>query len=193
MPARIFYFGCVGQPGHYLWSENLRHVYEPHECPWRDFELDGKLCPKGIEHQGVAKLTYKEGWTALAFWDRTVDKRGGCNSAFLLNGTLTFEQACQTAKHLMPSIWNRFPYGIIADEPVTPLPLSNEERWKPVITNDIKAKALEWWGQVKPENRERASIHIFELYVSALSSINEMLIEKRDRNANRKDSNLQAD
>lgn len=48
----IFYFGCVGEPGHFLWDEHLRRYYgDEHPdlsigFPCKIHILDGGLFPK---------------------------------------------------------------------------------------------------------------------------------------------------
>ena len=59
--------------GHCLHDEMLRHIWEtPEGFPWRREELDG--------------------WTALAFWDRSLDHRRNSNSAFFWKGDHNFYQ-----------------------------------------------------------------------------------------------------
>ncbi len=53
------------------------------------------------------RLVHVQGWTALAFWDRSSDRRGGSNSAILAAGTLDFEAMVAIAADNFPSVWAR--------------------------------------------------------------------------------------
>ena len=124
--GRAYYFGCLrgvnGQTeaGHYLYDERLRSV------PWRQRKaatpwehIDAKLAPmlryREEAPQGHAALHHKDGWTALAFWDRSGDSRGNSNSTFLLEGTLTFDQARVVARDVFPALFERFPFDVVEE------------------------------------------------------------------------------
>ena len=67
--------------------------------------------------EGLAKLHNRrdgngEYWTALAFWDCSVDERPGSNSVFILEGLYNFEQALEIAKKTFPTIFKRFKFEI---------------------------------------------------------------------------------
>ena len=113
-----FYFGCWNEPGHFLRSANGRthHVDAtlPDDFPlmWRI--LDGGLLPPcRPQVEGIATFIHINGWTVLSFWDRSVDKRPGCNSAFLLRGIYTFDVACKAAAEMFPTVWGRFQFEIM--------------------------------------------------------------------------------
>lgn len=121
-----YYFGCVDGPGHIFRGPGPRtRVYALEEHLAQLFGgLDGKLCwnsPRSDrdrfvdrnETEGRAFITHCGGWTALAFWDRSVDRRGACNSAFFVQGTLTFAQIVWVARHCWPKIWARFTFPVI--------------------------------------------------------------------------------
>lgn len=122
--TECLYFGCIGRPGHYLWAKEGDRMVEA----WRretevrhrlGGTLDGALCWNGRkesgrdETEGRAFLTHRGGWTALAFWDRSVDRRGACNSVFLAPGELTFEQLVRLARHHWPKVWERFTFPVV--------------------------------------------------------------------------------
>jgi len=93
----VYYFGCVGQAGHYMHDVNMRHDWKFMESnPWYP-HLDGAF--KGLQH--------KEGWTALAMHDFTVDSRPGSNSIFLAEGTFTREEMIVIAYNNFPTIAKR--------------------------------------------------------------------------------------
>lgn len=122
-----YYFGCVGRAGHHLWSVVGGSI------TWasRDIQneiyralgnLDRELCWNYClghasynrdETEGRALLTHRNNWSAIAFWDRTVDRRGACNSVFVAPGTLTFKQICRLAHHWWPKVWARFDFPIV--------------------------------------------------------------------------------
>lgn len=77
------YFGCHREAGHYLWLPGMRHTYAIKFGLDKLVNLDGQLVPKGInEAQQLAAFSRLGGYryAALSWWDRSVDKRGACNS-----------------------------------------------------------------------------------------------------------------
>ena len=114
LPSPLYY-GCWDDVGHYLhrvsgMTISLQRVEK--ELPW-GYHVDGGLAPQNSgQIQGQASLHHKDGWTALSFWDRTVDKRPGSSSTFLAKGTYDFEAMKKIAQENFPSIWQRFPFEI---------------------------------------------------------------------------------
>lgn len=126
--SAMFYNGCWGNVGHYLFSEDGSSKLAA-IGPFKRGELDCCLCPgyaplgasyavrKASERpraqvEGEAKLTHRDGWTALAFWDRSVDKRGNSNSCFVIEGTHTFEEMIELARARFPRVMERFKFEI---------------------------------------------------------------------------------
>ena len=74
------YFGCSRVPGHFLHRQGMRAVYFYGQRELSRF--DGMLPPQTDTTGYIATVSRLEGWglSALAFWDYSVDKRGGCNS-----------------------------------------------------------------------------------------------------------------
>jgi hypothetical protein len=114
----MFYFGCweKDRPGHYLFGAGGRHPSDG-ECPfdpWSggDKQIDGGYCPPNRQVEGAAALTLKDGWTILAFWDRSVDHRPNSNSAFIEKGMLTFDDMVAQARAEFPEIWGRFAFEV---------------------------------------------------------------------------------
>lgn len=113
----LLYFGCIGESGHYLWSSPYRRTRDIDETPW-GMKIDGKLCPpadpwgRNGQPQGRAALHHKDGWTALAFWDRSVDKRPGSNSVFVADECLSFDQIVTVAKERFPGVWKRLAFDV---------------------------------------------------------------------------------
>lgn len=112
-----YYLGCWDGPGHYLIREGGAWVhYQERPTTLRD--LDCGYAPKDENQpQGAANLVHEAGQTILAFWDRTGDKRFGSNSAFLLPGTLDFDEAVAAARRAFPRIWARLDAAGVAVVP----------------------------------------------------------------------------
>lgn len=115
---RLFYFGCIEVAGHYLWDHNLKYVQRKYNnvLPWEN--LDGVLCPQITNENGVVKLHHKEGWTAAAFWDYSVDHRPGSNSVFFAEGIHGVYHMIEFIKKRFPSICKRFDFELV--EFITP-------------------------------------------------------------------------
>jgi hypothetical protein len=120
MTDGMYYFGCWQEAGHYLRTPDGRtgEYALPHDFPFRVHTLDGGfLPPKLPETEGRATLFHINGWTVMTFWDRSVDKRGACNSSFVFRGKLTFAEACALAADKFPSVWNRFQFPVTEYQP----------------------------------------------------------------------------
>jgi hypothetical protein len=111
-----YYFGCWDGPGHYLRDTHGRMMREstiPTDFPCPPNCFDGCfLPPKLPELEGRASLVHLNGWTILAFWDRSVDKRGKCNSAFILRNYHDFDEAKRLAQVCFPQVWKRFTFEV---------------------------------------------------------------------------------
>jgi hypothetical protein len=128
---KVGYHGCWREAGHHLWAAGMRwatwrrsvHERMGHPLipqPWGD-HLDAVLCP-GVtyvrEHmrtpdeqpEGLGLIHHKDGWTAWAFWDRSVDKRGNSNSVFLAKGEHGFETMKALALEHFPEVMGRFKF-----------------------------------------------------------------------------------
>lgn len=84
---------------------------------------DAALCPGPRErwtntvwcedqHEGLAALHHKDGWTALAWWDRSVDKRHNSNSVLIAEGTFTADEMLDMGRRHFPTVMGRFTYDI---------------------------------------------------------------------------------
>lgn len=126
LDVECFYFGCMERAGHFMHGRDSGRARAVEPVLVKVFGgIDTKLCwnsprsrlhdydPGRDETEGRAFVTHRDGWTALAFWDRSVDKRGGCNSAFFVKGTLTFAQIVRVARHHWPKIWSRFTFPVV--------------------------------------------------------------------------------
>lgn len=82
-----YFFGCNLRSGHYLLGPKLRYLDDREQRGWYDRmeRLDGSLAPKpGPQKEGVAWAWRLTGFTprpysALSWWDRSVDSREGSN------------------------------------------------------------------------------------------------------------------
>lgn len=135
--VRVFYFGCWDQPGHHLWyrgsdgtpikrydqGESDRRLLGSHphssgppltrgEIPW-GYGLDGGLLKGRTLRQGEAVVEQRDGWTALSFWDYSVDSRGGSSSTFVFDALLDPEQALRAAREAFPPIFARFDFEVV--------------------------------------------------------------------------------
>lgn len=120
--TRVYYFGCNREPGHYWFEPGMRSTKD------RLPIIDGMFCPMDSEAEGPAQLVYltpgqyRKAWTLIAFWDRTVDGRPGSNSAFMVEGTVSFEEAVAHSRAAFPSIWSRFTFEVRQWSPLPPTP-----------------------------------------------------------------------
>jgi hypothetical protein len=127
---RMFYFGPWDHAGHYFFDERGSSVREdlvpgfPFGYYAGKISVDGCLqpgCPKPndrlrrrtrAEVEGEALLHHIDGWTALCFWDRSVDRRGACNSNYFAEGEFTFEQMVEMAKTRFAYRWNKMKFEV---------------------------------------------------------------------------------
>jgi hypothetical protein len=116
----IFYFGCRGGAGHHLFHPSGGMAYGfsvPVDFPCSESPDATFLPSKEHEVEGVASLCQVNGWTVLAFWDRSIDNRPGANSAFLVRGIMDFEAICAIAREAFPWVWQRFKFPVVERRP----------------------------------------------------------------------------
>lgn len=128
--VECYYFGCWHDSGHY-WRDkggykSSREIDAALPEIFRR-RIDGVYCPGTIpgqdykrtrpEVEGEAALHhYVEGWTVLAYWDRSVDKRGASNSAFVARGVHDFATMLAIARAQYPHVLTRRTRPIILVE-----------------------------------------------------------------------------
>jgi hypothetical protein len=105
------YFGCHRQAGHYTFAEGMREMTRRYGS--RDLSrFDGMLPPQIDTEPYIATVSRLGGWgfTALAFWDYSVDKRGGSNSV-VFAPSLTIEpiELLAEAQRRFPEVFGRLP------------------------------------------------------------------------------------
>ena len=128
--AEVYFFGVApgSTSGHYLYTPAWRTCTEAAGLSQR--QLDAEFVP-GLAHrkpdheypdpryqeQGACKLTHRfdcaalrsgrTEWTIVGWWDRTGDRRHGSNSAILVRGALSFEEAIACGREAFPQVWAR--------------------------------------------------------------------------------------
>lgn len=112
------YFGCWKEAGHFLRDTNGWQVYDsngkkPSDLPWDEGLMDGTLLRNGKVPGIVTGKVYwtcggKDAfWYAFYWWDRSVDKRGACNSGIYVRGfdhrepQSAFEYGCSQFPHVI--------------------------------------------------------------------------------------------
>jgi hypothetical protein len=105
MSEAAYYFGCVGQAGHFLHDTRLRHIWPEPTTPFG--YLDGTLTPTATTTARLAALHHKDGWTALSMHDYSVDSRPGSHSTFVFHADLDFDGALAAATEHFPAIVSR--------------------------------------------------------------------------------------
>ena len=132
--VKMFYFGPWDRAGHFWHDEHGHNVLHPErqKLPWGD-DADGQLqphregctkrafCGCGSGPEGHALIHHKDGWTALSFWDRSVDTRGACNSTYTAEGTFTFLEMARMAKERFAKRWNKHSFVVVDVTPVREL------------------------------------------------------------------------
>ena len=125
--TKMYFYGCIDDAGHYLWdNENRRSSYET-EKQWdatnpfpmappnsklpREeriaLSVDGGIQPHGRQMEHQAALHHRKGWSAIGFWDRSIDKRQGSCGAFIMEGEHDFSDIITIAKEQWPNVMKR--------------------------------------------------------------------------------------
>jgi hypothetical protein len=120
----MLYFGCRNEAGHDLWRSDGSSANVYTDTPWGR-RIDGDLVygpqarhcefrhvEAAHQQQGAAKLTHEHGWTAVDFWDRSVDARCGSHSVFVKAGTHSFEDMMAWAKAAFPWVFTRLTFEV---------------------------------------------------------------------------------
>ncbi len=118
----VYYFGCHKRVGHYLFESEGIHFYDMSILPWD--KIDGSLAPTinkiGYSNhkikqecpQGQSAMHHKDGWTAVSFWDRSIDKRSNSNSNYFINKIVTWNDMVDMCKESYPETWKRYDFDI---------------------------------------------------------------------------------
>lgn len=125
----VYHYGCVRQPGHFLRgpAPSLQYASDVERELNRIFGTlylapgkrdRGSYVTEDRQVEGQATLQYGGGYTALSFWDRSVDPRHGCVSTFVAEGTLDGRTMLEVCKASFPEIWGRFKFEVrIVEQP----------------------------------------------------------------------------
>ena len=114
MMDQWLYFGCHRVAGHYLFREGMRQIGYDRKLE-RLSHFDGKLPSQDNDAPYIATVSRLEGWgmSALAFWDYSVDKRGGCNSVvFAPSLTIAPDDLLIEAQKRFPEVFGRLPQPV---------------------------------------------------------------------------------
>lgn len=114
-----YYFGCRNKEvGHYLWRPGLNGGMLGLSRPMNHWmnRVDGFFAPRTAafeeEPEGIAAVHLVHGFTVLAFWDRSSDKRGNSSSTFMVKGLHDFDEMVSIAREAFPSVWERFQFEV---------------------------------------------------------------------------------
>jgi hypothetical protein len=112
-----FYFGCpLGDIGHYWFTPGSVHRQwlARDVQPWGT-SVDGGLQPGGalVDVQGKCRIHFKAGWTAIAWWDRSEDRRGKSCSVFALCGDHNFEHMVAAFRASFPWAADRMKFELV--------------------------------------------------------------------------------
>ena len=116
----LLYFGCPRSGvGHYLQAPGGDILQCRNATPWGN-GIDGRLAPacdasgRVTEAQGLIAVHRKDGWTALAWWDRSQDTRPGSNSAiFVASPDIGPEAALALGRKQFPWVFKRMKFELV--------------------------------------------------------------------------------
>lgn len=119
MTAPIYYFGCGRDVGHYFYepgkpSSTSRNIVAVLPESWQKV-YDAGLPPdkRRGQTEGHAKLHHEQGWTALSFWDRSVDSRGNSHSTFFVRANLDFMPMLNLCAVKFPEVFERIKFDVV--------------------------------------------------------------------------------
>ena len=105
----VIYFGCTGYAGHFIHRHGCRRPQMISVTPWNN-DIDGgplkrAKIPDLITDQYCTER--KDGWTLIAFWDRSGDSRPGSHSTFVIHADIPSQELFALARAQWPEIFNR--------------------------------------------------------------------------------------
>lgn len=118
-----FYFGCGREAGHHLFKKN-KMTADHNPLTERLQRLDGDLAPafnrQLLYHAAFSRLGAL-GYSAVSWWDHTVDTRTGSNSTIFAPTLFTSkDDILYYAKPMFPWVFSRLPQELVWWEPETP-------------------------------------------------------------------------
>jgi hypothetical protein len=106
----VLYFGWTYPAGHHLNRPRSRMGVSRRfdEQPWGT-KIDTGLCPapEPKKINGHIAVHHKDGWTAVAFWDRSGDIRPGSCTVFLTGADVSASQLLALARRQWPHVFER--------------------------------------------------------------------------------------
>lgn len=116
---KLLYFGCLGGKGHFLYDEFGMTIREETAClkymPDVNVKilqyLDGTFTPTNLS-QGKYNDCVVPPLRIVAWWDYSLDSRGGSNSNLIGYGYESAEEMIDDAYKIFPSVMNRQPRPI---------------------------------------------------------------------------------
>jgi hypothetical protein len=132
--VKVYYYGCPPDDiGHYFQSPGAARVLHSAMGPWA-YAVDGGLQPRQGEDrrrlqrdgalprdtrpevpQGVCAMHQKDGWTAIAWWDRSADKRAASCSALVFDEIISFERGVEIGREQFPWVFARMSFELILE------------------------------------------------------------------------------
>jgi hypothetical protein len=115
---KMWFFGSIGR-GHCLYREGSSYSeykeYDRFMAMIKPRYLDTGLAPSdkvcgGYEIEGVSMITWHQGHTFLAFWDRSGDRRYASNACLIADQTLSFSQVYPCFLKGFPDLFARMKY-----------------------------------------------------------------------------------
>lgn len=111
MNKKLFYFGCIGEKGHYWFPQ------KPLNLPRVNMNvfdvIDATFTPGNTREQGAANEVVIGPIRIIAWCDYTVDSRPASNSNLIGYGYDNAEEMFTDAQRLFPSVMNRQPKPVI--------------------------------------------------------------------------------
>lgn len=109
VPAQpVVYFGAWRNPGHHWFLPGMsRAAAGAALTPWGNGIDAAPTWNRRHGAQGQATVRHRDGWTALAVADYTVDHRPGSHATFAVHGVHEFDQALAAARAAFGEVLER--------------------------------------------------------------------------------------
>lgn len=111
--APILYFGCIGQPGHYLHDKTKSYDEQPRfsSTPWRA-QIDAGV----FKDYSAGKVYHaqKDGWSLIYMADYSVDSRPGSHSTFVTKSLMTKDELVAAARIQWPEVFGRKRFPVLS-------------------------------------------------------------------------------
>ena len=111
---QVFYFGCIRQPGQWLWRTEDSKIYDSREVGISEelySALNGAFCPDGVKtyprYRWLCSIVPP--WTIVAWWDRHYSRRRCCSVFIVRDFGNEPHRLLEAARALFPSVFARQP------------------------------------------------------------------------------------